>query len=197
MKTNTKLVFLVFLLFLQSVYSVNAQTLFRLPFASNPGYSAWFDHNGTASGTKRYDCKTGHPYNNHRGTDFAVSSGTQIYSAAHGELYYRVDGCPDQGSMSSTCGGSFGNHVRIKHLDNLVTIYAHMKKGTPVGKGSFLCGAKIGLSGNSGQSSGPHLHFELWKDSSISKRLDFFQGSCNSVGYWVSQNYGWPRTTCQ
>lgn len=197
MKINTKLVLLVLMLLLHSVYRVEARTLFRLPLASNPGYLAWFDHNGTSSGTKRYDCKTGVPYDDHHGTDFAVSSGTQIYSGAIGELYYRVDGCPDQGSLNDTCGGRFGNHVRIKHPDGLVTIYAHMKKGTPAWQSSLLCGAKVGLSGNSGRSSTPHLHFELWKNSSIGERLDFFQGSCNSVGYWVSQNYGWPRTTCQ
>lgn len=176
---------------------VKAETLFRLPLASNPGYRAWFDHDTSAGNTRRFDCTTKVAYDGHTGTDFAAASGTSIYSAAGGELYYRYDNCPDEGSMTSTCGGGLGNHVRIKHADQLVSIYAHMKKGTPAWPKSILCGVKIGLSGNSGQTSGAHFHFGLWKDSSRSKQMDFFKGKCNSIGYWVYQNNGWPTKACQ
>jgi murein DD-endopeptidase MepM/ murein hydrolase activator NlpD len=198
MKIITKIIFLVLITLSQFVFTTaQAGTLFRLPLASNPGYRAWFDHNTAGVSTKRYDCTTNIDYDGHDGTDFAVASGTTIYSGAAGELYVRVDNCPDQGSMDSTCGGGFGNHVKIKHLDQLVSIYAHMKKGTPAWPQSLLCGVKVGLSGNSGQTSGAHFHFGLWKDPSKSKKLDFFKGSCNSVGYWVVQNNGWPTKACQ
>ncbi|MHB0865752.1 MAG: M23 family metallopeptidase [Minisyncoccota bacterium] len=178
------------------VGSAEGGTLFRLPLATNPGYSAWFDHNATIGAELRYECSTSFPYDEHHGTDFAASMGTPIYAAATGSLYYRVDGCPDGSSPS--CGGSYGNHVRIQHpSDSRVSIYAHMKNGTPIGLASVLCSATIGQTGNSGTSSGPHLHFELWQNSSIGTRLDFYGGSCSSPSYWVNQNGGWPTTQCQ
>lgn len=173
-----------------------AGTLFRLPLSSNPGYRAWFDHNSTAGSKKRYDCATNFEYDGHHGTDFGTASGTTVYAGASGELYKRVDGCPD--GSNPTCGSSFGNHVRIRHpSDGLVSIYAHLKNGSPAWPMSILCGGKVGLSGNSGKSTGPHLHFELWKTQDIGARLDFFKGSCNATGYWVNQNGGWPTTKCQ
>ena len=68
---------LVILLFSFNSY---AETLFRLPLTSNPGYSAWFDHNSTSGSFKRYDCSTTFGYDGHTGTDFASSSGTQVYA---------------------------------------------------------------------------------------------------------------------
>lgn len=175
--------------------TTHAGTLFRLPLASNPGYSAWFDHDST-SARRRYDCATNFAYNNHHGTDFATSMGTSVYAGAHGSLYYRVDGCPDGSNPS--CGSSYGNHVRISHpSDGRASIYAHLKNGTTVWYQSILCGGYVGRSGNSGLSSGPHLHFELWQNTNIGTRLDFYSGSCNWPSYWVNQNGGWPTTQCQ
>lgn len=176
--------------------SVQAQTLFRLPLASNPGYSAWFDHNDSIGSLLRYDCVTSFSYDGHHGTDFTAGMGTPIYAGAVGSLYYRVDGCPD-GSMPA-CGGSYGNHVRIQHfIDSHVSVYAHMKNGTSAWYASVMCGANIGQTGNSGTSTGPHLHFELWEGSSIGTRIDFFGGRCGYPIYWVNQNSGWPTTQCQ
>lgn len=175
--------------------SADAVTLCRLPLASNPGYNAWFDHNWSVGPKLRYDCATSFSYDQHHGTDFATSMGAQVYAAAIGGLYYRVDGCPDGSNPS--CGGGYGNHVRIQHSDSHVTIYAHLKNGTPAWYQSILCGGGVGQSGNSGTSSGPHLHFERWQSTSIGTRLDFFSGGCNSPSYWVNQNGGWPTTQCQ
>lgn len=172
-------------------------TLYRLPLASNPGYNAWYDHD--SSGSKlRYDCVTNFSYNGHHGTDFATSMGTSVYAGATGSLYYRVDGCPDGSSPS--CGGGYGNHVRIQHpMDGEVSIYAHLKNGTPISTQYVSCSTYVGQSGNSGTSSGAHLHFEIWRNSGIGARLDPFIGSCNYAPptYWVNQNGGWPTTTCQ
>jgi len=177
------------------MHTVQAASLCRLPLASNPGYNAWFDHDSSSS-KKRYDCVTSFSYDNHHGTDFATSMGTSVYAAATGSLYYRVDGCPDGSSPS--CGGGYGNHVRISHpSDGHVTIYAHMKNGTPAWYQSILCGGSVGKSGNSGTSSGAHLHFERWSSTSIGTRLDFYSGSCNLTSYWVNQNGAWPTTQCQ
>lgn len=195
MKTFLKLKSFYLVIFLTVPLVSAAGTLFRLPLGSNPGYNAWFDHD-TSSSKLRYDCTTSFSYNGHHGTDFDTSMGTSVRAGAHGSLYYRVDGCPDGSSPS--CGGSYGNHVRISHpSDGRVSIYAHLKNGTVVGLQSILCGGSVGQSGNSGTSSGPHLHFELWQHTGIGSRLDFYGGSCNSPSYWKNQNSGWPTTQCQ
>lgn len=184
-----------------SVQSSFAQSVvkYRLPLATYSSISAWYDHDSTSS-ERRYDGYTAwnYPLNIHNGTDFPKSLGTAIYSGAHGELYYRIDNCPNAGSITSTCGGSFGNQVRIKHLDNKVTVYAHMKLGTPAWPQSLLCGAKVGEVGSSGASTGNHLHFELWSSTSIGTRIDPFSGTYSqTTSYWVNQNSGAPTTACQ
>lgn len=196
MKSAVTSVMLAGSLLILGLSEIWAGTKFRLPFASNPGYYSWFDHNSAAGAKTRYDCATNFSYDNHRGTDYASSMGMTVYAGAAGELYYRVDGCPDDGS-SQTCGGSYGNHARIVHPDGLVSIYAHLKNGTVSWYKSTLCAGYVGQSGNSGRSSAPHLHFELWRDKSASARYDFYGGSCNAVSYWVNQNGGWPTTECQ
>ena len=88
----------------------------------------------------------------HTGTDFGVPVGTQVKSAITGTVI--------EVKKSNV---SFGNFVRVKNAD-IVTTYAHcstlkVKEGDKVKQGEV-----IALSGNSGKSSGPHLHFEVTKD---------------------------------
>lgn len=99
----------------------------------------------------------------HKGTDFGVAIGTPVSAAAAGTVIRAVDGCSNRGSMSSRCGGGFGNHVIIAHADGRATLYAHLTPGSlGVRQGQRVeCGARVGLSGNSGRSTGPHLHFEV------------------------------------
>jgi len=137
---------------------------------------------------------------------FKLNSGTPVLAAAPGVPYYTVDGCPDNGSWGSKCGGAYGNHVRLLHSDGRVSIYGHMKKGTVVAQSSATveCGNAIGLSGNSGKSTDPHLHFEIWQNKSIGTRIDPYVGSCNptsTTGEWISQTNAYPSglvgSTCQ
>lgn len=201
MITTAKILWIIALTFLfVGVQDSFAQTVvkYRLPLSTG-SINAWYDHDST-SAERRYDGYTAwnYPLNIHSGTDFPKTSGTSIFAAAHGELYYRLDNCPNAGSINSTCGNGFGNQVRIKHLDNKVTIYAHMKLGTPVGFQSLLCGAKVGEVGSSGASTGNHLHFELWNSTSIGARIDPFSGTYSqATSYWVNQNNGSPTTACQ
>ena len=87
----------------------------------------------------------------HTGADFAVAVGTQVKSAISGTVVEVQYG-----------NKSFGNFVRVKNSD-IVTTYAHcstlkVKEGDKVKQGDI-----IALSGNTGKSSGPHLHFEVSK----------------------------------
>lgn len=170
---------------------------YRLPLSSNPGISAWYDHDATAGKFKKYSCSTSGSYDGHEGTDFPTYLGRPIYSGAAGELYYRVNGCLN--TKDARCGNGFGNHVRIKHLDGRVTIYAHMKKDSVVGLSSLLCSAKVGEVASSGKSDGNHLHFEMWSDKSKTSTIDPFAGGCSqSTSYWYKLNTsGLPTTSCQ
>ncbi len=187
----------------------NAATLLRSPLStfSSPAFSAYRDDNRTTSQIKDYKCGT-NTYDQHQGTDFRASVGTQVYGAAAGGAYQTYNLCATTGSMTSTCGpGSYGNQVRIDHAGTnyadgkgLTTIYAHLEKGTVVGPSSLLCAAKIGKTGSSGKSSGPHLHFEVRTDgATASTAIDPFSGSCSqSTSYWVAlDTSGRPKTTCQ
>lgn len=91
-------------------------------------------------------------YTLHTGTDFAAVVGTQVKSAITGTVIEVKES-----------NVSLGNHVKVKNAD-IVTTYAHcseikVKEGDKVSQGDV-----IALSGNTGKSSGPHLHFEVLKD---------------------------------
>jgi murein DD-endopeptidase MepM/ murein hydrolase activator NlpD len=62
-----------------------------------------------------------------------------------------------------SCGGGYGVCLIVDHLDGDFTLYAHMSS-TAVARGASVGhGQVIGYEGSTGNSSGPHLHFELWK----------------------------------
>lgn len=104
------------------------------------------------------DAPTGTPYRKagsawskgyHTGVDFAVPTGTSVKAVSAGQV------------VSSGWAGSFGYQVVIRHSDGRYTQYAHLsaisvKSGQSVGGGQ-----RIGRSGSTGNSTGPHLHFEV------------------------------------
>ncbi|HHT65148.1 MAG: peptidoglycan DD-metalloendopeptidase family protein [Caldicoprobacterales bacterium] len=85
----------------------------------------------------------------HKGIDLANPKGTPIYAADSGKVIF------------SGRQGGYGNLVQIDHGDGMVTYYAHMSKRS-VSKGDSVSkGQKIGYVGSTGNSTGPHLHFEV------------------------------------
>ncbi len=85
----------------------------------------------------------------HTGLDFVVKSGTDVMAAATGTV------------VKAGNEGAYGNAITIKHADGMKTMYAHLSKikvkvGQEVGVGEV-----IGKSGSTGNSTGPHLHFEV------------------------------------
>jgi murein DD-endopeptidase MepM/ murein hydrolase activator NlpD len=89
----------------------------------------------------------------HSGIDFACPVGTRIYSTRSGKVQY------------AGYRGNYGLLVIIKHHHSYYSYYGHLsralvKKGTVVKRGQL-----IALSGNTGRSTGPHLHFEVRKKS--------------------------------
>jgi murein DD-endopeptidase MepM/ murein hydrolase activator NlpD len=90
----------------------------------------------------------------HNGIDIAVPEGTALKPVAPGTVYF------------SGVRNGYGNMVIIAHDDGMVTIYAHnslnlVKTGERIGTD-----VSIALSGSTGRSTGPHLHFEAWKNGS-------------------------------
>ncbi|MCY0935489.1 M23 family metallopeptidase [Streptomyces sp. H34-S4] len=90
----------------------------------------------------------------HSGQDFAVPVGTTVDTVSAGTV---VKAGPNGGGD----GPAYGNAIVIKHANNTYSQYAHLsriqvKTGQKVSKGQ-----QIALSGNTGNSSGPHLHFEI------------------------------------
>lgn len=88
----------------------------------------------------------------HGAIDYAISSGTPVYAAADGVVM-----------STANLSGSYGTYVVIRHVNGLQSYYAHGTYGSiSVTPGQIVKkGQKIMLSGNSGNSSGPHLHFEV------------------------------------
>lgn len=94
----------------------------------------------------------------HEGIDFEAPEGSELYAVADGVV---TDTRPD--GDSDPVGKPYGNQVRIQHEENYTSIYAHMsqiiaQKGQPVKAGQL-----IGLSGNTGNSFGAHLHLTIKK----------------------------------
>lgn len=90
----------------------------------------------------------------HSGIDLACPLGTPIHAV--------TDGVVEEAGPAS----GFGNWVQVKAADGTITMYGHMaSSGVLVHKGDIVrAGQVIALVGNEGFSTGPHLHFEVWKN---------------------------------
>jgi len=92
----------------------------------------------------------------HKGTDFAAPMGTPIMASGNGTV-----------TRSRWCGGG-GNCIKIRHNSTYQTIYAHLKSfGRGIKEGVRVKqGQIIGYVGSTGNSTGPHLHYEVIKNGS-------------------------------
>ncbi|MEU3347033.1 M23 family metallopeptidase [Streptomyces sp. NPDC006700] len=96
----------------------------------------------------------GHWAHKHSGQDFAVPTGTKVV-AAHGGTVVKA------GPNGAGDGPAYGNAVVIKHANGTYSQYAHLSR-VDVRIGQVVAtGQHIALSGNTGNSTGPHLHFEI------------------------------------
>ncbi|MFH8472694.1 M23 family metallopeptidase [Streptomyces sp. NPDC018000] len=90
----------------------------------------------------------------HSGQDFAVPTGTEVQAAHSGTV---VKAGPNGGGD----GPAYGNAVVISHGNGVYSQYAHLSRiDVHIGQ-TVKTGEHIALSGNTGNSSGPHLHFEI------------------------------------
>lgn len=98
----------------------------------------------------------------HEGIDLAAKPGTLIRAAESGRVIYSGDGL-----------GDYGKVVIVRHSDLYATVYAHNRKNR-VRKGDFVDkGEVIAEVGQTGNATGPHLHFEIRRDECPCDPLDY------------------------
>jgi hypothetical protein len=146
-----------------------------LPLDCEPGTSCWVlryvDHD-PGPGAKDYECGpvTGDA---HKGTDLALrdlsvmAAGVEVRAAASGVVDALRDGVPDisvtEGGSEAIAGKECGNGIRVTHGDGWATQYCHLRRGSlMVAEGDRVeVGQPLALVGLSGETSFPHLHFEV------------------------------------
>ncbi|MFP1628068.1 peptidoglycan DD-metalloendopeptidase family protein [Streptomyces sp. 5K101] len=96
----------------------------------------------------------------HTGVDFIAASGTSVKSVGPGTV------------VSAGWSGSYGNEVVIQHGDGTYSQYAHLSSLSVSSGQSVAGGEQIGLSGSTGNSTGPHLHFEIRTSPSYGSDID-------------------------
>ena len=99
---------------------------------------------------------------NRHAVDFAVPEGTPVLAARDG-VVMQAEGRFAGGGLHSTDDTARANFIRILHDDGTMALYAHLAPGgTSVAAGDRVRrGQRIGTSGNTGYSGGPHLHFAI------------------------------------
>ncbi|MFT3745087.1 MAG: peptidoglycan DD-metalloendopeptidase family protein [Pyrinomonadaceae bacterium] len=145
-------------------------------------------------GSRTYDQANGY---NHAGIDIFTwpfswkkvdDNSVEIRAAAPGTIIFKSDGNFDR---NCAFGNGDWNAVYVRHGDNSVAWYGHMKNGSLTSKivgDTVVAGEKLGIVGSSGNSTGPHLHFELYNANN--QLQDPFQGTCNTMNatsWWIAQ----------
>ncbi len=145
-------------------------------------------------GTRTYDSANGY---NHAGIDmftfpftFNKMDNNEVFvvAAASGQIIYKSNGNADR---NCSLNGSNWNAVYVRHADGTVSWYGHLKNNsltTKVVGETVAQGEYLGVVGSSGNSTGPHLHFEIY--NAANQLQDPYQGACNTMnatGYWMNQ----------
>ena len=98
----------------------------------------------------------------HYGQDIAVNIGTKVYAPADGKIKFAGN------------QGGYGKVVKIDHTNGYRTIFAHLSKINVKSGSKVKRGDLIALSGNSGRTVGPHLHYEVHHNGAPQNPLDYF-----------------------
>lgn len=138
----------------------NGEVLFAWPLAEHTITAGWYYSDGSL----------------HRAIDLRAAVGTPVYAAEDGT----VDWVQTWDGRSTSGNQSYGNLVRIRHADyhggKLQTLYAHLQRVTVKNGQAVREGELIGYSGNTGNSTGPHLHFEVRLSGTRFNPLNWLDG---------------------
>ncbi len=145
-------------------------------------------------GTRTYDSADGY---NHAGIDMFTfpfsfnkmdNNEAIAVAAASGQIIFKSNGNADR---SCSLNGSNWNAVYVRHADGTVSWYGHLKNNSLTTKAvgeQVTAGEYLGVIGSSGNSTGPHLHFEIY--NAANQLQDPYQGTCNTMNtttYWLNQ----------
>jgi murein DD-endopeptidase MepM/ murein hydrolase activator NlpD len=108
----------------------------------------------------------------HAGMDFSAEQGTPIYATG--------DGVIDKAEMSVQ---GYGNHVVIDHGFGYQTLYAHMSRMLPKPGQKVKRGELIGYVGNTGLSTGPHIHYEVIKNGEKVNPINYYYNDLSPQQY--------------
>ena len=171
-----------------------AQTvLYDWPVKGLPGadyYLVNFPDHDSAKGIRDFACGW-YTYDGHQGTDFVLKdftlmdSGVTVLAAAAGTVTHITDGLFDRSKAINN--KQFGNYISVLHTDGSIAFYAHLRKGSMLvaEKDKIVAGQPLALIGSSGNSTDPHLHFELRKGNVV---IDPWQGACGAPSsLWNTQ----------
>ncbi len=108
-------------------------------------------------------------YKGHTGADFACAGGTPVLAVKAGKVYKST------AKMRNGKYVSYGEYIIIDHQDGTMTLYAHMQAGSrAVSEGQTVSqGQQIGKVGSTGNSTGNHLHFEVWVNGKHTNPYNF------------------------
>jgi hypothetical protein len=95
----------------------------------------------------------------HFGIDFAAPTGTPVNASADGVV-----------TLAGSCDG-LGNCVKLRHANGYETLYGHLSKILARGGQRVVQGTPIGLVGSTGLSTGPHLHYTMFKNGSYANPM--------------------------
>ena len=150
-------------------------------------------------GSRTYDTED----YNHQGTDYYLwpfewnkvdDNAVSVIAVSSGIIIGKRDGNYDR-----NCGGwdtdysTEWNAVYIQNDDGSISWYGHMKNGSLTNKSlgdTVNIGEYLGIVASSGISTGPHLHFETYKDNTYNQLIDPYYGECNNYNddtWWIEQ----------
>ncbi|MFD5539548.1 M23 family metallopeptidase [Streptomyces sp. NPDC127079] len=133
--------------------------------AATSSAAAWVDPVKKYTLSATFDQAGGLWTHRHSGQDFAVPTGTEVVAAHDGTVV-------KAGGNGAGDGPAYGNAVVIKHADGEYSQYAHLSR-IDVRVGQVVrTGQHIALSGSTGNSTGPHLHFEIRKTPNYGSAID-------------------------
>jgi hypothetical protein len=116
----------------------------------------------------------------HKGVDLRGKTGDSVRAIKGGVVEISKDGA-----------GSYGKYVKIKHDDGHRSVYAHLNKRLVSSGAQVRAGQEIGHVGSTGQSSGPHLHLEVWNGTNQDAHVDplaYLSGAGSAVAAGVHSN---------
>jgi len=110
----------------------------------------------------------------HAGMDFTAEQGTPIYATGDGVV-----------ESSDALAQGYGNHVVINHSFGYKTLYGHMSKMAVKSGKKIKRGDLIGYVGNTGLSSGPHVHYEVIKNGEKVNPINFYYNDLTPEQYQI------------